>query len=80
MRGKPKYKQNDRVVIQVKEELRTGRVVVVDACGSYFNTKEPSYDILIRMPEGGEVTYKHIPESSVQSLSEFRRKNLEQKS
>lgn len=73
MSRKPLYKVGDTVSFNTKSRngssvTVTGEIHVVDESGTFFQTKEPSYDIYA--PDvigGGEVSalYKHIPESWV---------------
>lgn len=64
MLGKPKYQRNDVVSFEIDGKHRTGFVYIVDAYGTFFQSEEPSYDIMVE-EENGRCLYKHIPESYV---------------
>lgn len=70
--GKPKYKEDEIVKFTVKfsqDDTREfqGAVAIVDPYGTFFQTEEPSYDILVsacdEYPNG--CLFKHIRESLV---------------
>ena len=60
MIGHPKYKINDIVTFNCKDEVKTGTVHVVDSWGTFEQQEEPSYDILV---ESENTLYKHVRES-----------------
>lgn len=60
MKGKPKFKVNDWVSFNWKGKEIEGEVWVVDAYGTFFQTKEPSYDVF--SPKEN-MLYKHMEES-----------------
>jgi DNA-directed RNA polymerase subunit E'/Rpb7 len=62
MIGKPKFKKADWVKFELKGEIIEGEVWQVDAYGTFFQTKEPSYDIF--SPKKN-MLYKHMEESCV---------------
>lgn len=45
MIGKPKFKVSDWVSFDWRGEKIEGEIWVIDAYGTFFQTKEPSYDI-----------------------------------
>jgi DNA-directed RNA polymerase subunit E'/Rpb7 len=59
---KPKFKKADWVKFELKGEIIEGEVWQVDAYGTFFQTKEPSYDIF--SPKKN-MLYKHMEESCV---------------
>lgn len=67
--GRPKFKQGEAVMFffdNGKEELELdGTIEIIDTYGTFFQRKEVSYDIW----RAGDALYKHVPESSVFSLS-----------
>lgn len=65
MIGKPKFKKADWVKFEWKGEIIEGEVWQVDAYGTFFQTKEPSYDIF--SPKKN-MLYKHIEESLVSKV------------
>lgn len=67
MLGKPQYTYNDVVRFRFNKGLElVGKIVVVDAYGTFFQTEEPSYDISVSV--GERCLYKHVPESWVIEL------------
>ena len=62
MLGKPKHKVGDTVKFIFNNELKTGSVFVVDKYGTFDNSTDVSYDILV---EDENVLYKHIQEKYV---------------
>jgi hypothetical protein len=65
MIGKPKFKLGDWVAFNLQGETIEGEIWVVDAYGTFFQTKEPSYDIF--SPKKN-MLYKHIEESLVSKV------------
>ena len=67
--GRPKFRQGEAVMFffnNGKEELELdGIIEIIDEYGTFFQRKEVSYDIW----RVDDALYKHIPESSVFSLS-----------
>ncbi len=65
MIGQPKYERFDIVRFKFgpTDELQ-GFVEIVDAYGTFEQSEEPSYDILIAEKEGRGL-YKHIRESRI---------------
>ena len=62
MKGKPIFKLGEFVQFEWRGETIVGEVWVVDAYGTFFQTKEPSYDIFSKEKN---MLYKHIEESLV---------------
>ena len=62
MIGKPKFKLGDWVAFNLQGETIEGEIWVVDAYVTFFQTKEPSYDIF--SPKKNMI-YKHMEESYV---------------
>lgn len=64
--GNPKYKRGDKVNFRWKQNDETiekcGEVYIVDVFGTFFQTKEASYDIMVTEGEN-KILYKHIPET-----------------
>lgn len=65
MIGKPKFKLGDWVAFHWQGETIEGEIWVVDAYGTFFQTKEPSYDIF--SPKKNMI-YKHMEESCVTKI------------
>ena len=62
MLRKPKFKLGDWVAFHWQGENIEGEILVVDAYGTLFQTKETSYDIF--SPKKNAL-YKHLEESCV---------------
>lgn len=60
MIGKPKFKVSDWVSFNWEGKEIEGEVWIVDAYGTFFQTKEPSYDVF--SPKEC-MLYKHMEES-----------------
>lgn len=71
MLGKPKYEFGDWVEFTFRGETIQGKIIVVDAYGTFFQTKEPSYDIF--SPKKN-MLYKHLEESFVKKIKYERNK------
>ena len=76
MLGKPKYKLDDLVLFELKDEndknyKLTGKVYIIDAYGTFEQNEEVSYDIMVDSgdyPINYPCLFKHIKESSLLSL------------
>ena len=62
MVGQPKYKYGDIVKFYVDGKEKVGEIKIIDAYGTFFQTEEPSYDILVTEEN---CLYKHFRESKV---------------
>lgn len=60
--GKPRYELSEHVMFELNGKLFTGRIVIVDAFGTFEQSEEPSYDIF---SEKENILYKHVRESQV---------------
>lgn len=60
--GRPKYMRGDIVRIKWDDTEKVGKVYIVDAFGTFEQSEEPSYDVVV-----GEdnCLYKHIAESEI---------------
>lgn len=71
MLGNPKFKVNDKVkfkmIVDGFEEVMEGYVYIVDAYGTFFQTEQPSYDIMVERFLGKKenALLKHIPEDCI---------------
>ena len=55
-----KYDYNDTVSFKLDDQVKTGTVFVVDRYGTFEQSEEPSYDVLV---ESENILYKHIRQS-----------------
>lgn len=66
MIGKPKYERGDIVKFTFRKPGvavdKVGYVYIVDAYGTFDQTEEPSYDVMVDMDH---CLYKHIRESEI---------------
>ena len=61
--GYPQYQHGEEVSFKVSQGIKRGKILIVDAYGTFEQSEEPSYDILV---EGAErCLYKHVTESCV---------------
>lgn len=60
--GSPRYHREDMVRIKWDDTEKVGKITVVDAFGTFEQSEEPSYDILV---EEDNCLYKHICESEI---------------
>ena len=58
--GRPAYQRGEIVKFKVGEEEKVGEVYIVDAYGTFGQSEEPSYDVLVTAEE---CLYKHVRES-----------------
>lgn len=62
MIGKPLYSRGQPVEFKIDGRTVKGRIEIIDAYGTFFQTEEVSYDILC---EEENMLYKHITESLI---------------
>lgn len=67
MKGNPKYKYGDIVRFNIKNEVITGKVYIIDKYGTFEDNSDVSYDIL---DETNNILYKHIREDKVVKVSD----------
>lgn len=72
MIGKPKYKYGDKVKFSLNEEILEGTVYIIDKYGTWEDSSDVSYDILVETNKyitkenpKGECLYKHIKETLI---------------
>lgn len=63
--GKPRYRIGDIVSFTARDGIKEGKVLIVDAYGTFDQNDEPSYDILV---ESENCLYKHVIESEVKKI------------
>ena len=66
MIGKPKYAYQEVVKFVIGDEIKVGTVEIIDAYGTFFQSEEPSYDVLVKEEN---CLYKHIRESNIDKAS-----------
>lgn len=67
MIGHPKYNRNDVVLFQIKNNIYSGQICVVDAYGVFEDNTEVHYDIWLYDAEicHDIVLQKHVPEYDI---------------
>lgn len=67
MIGNPKYKLGDIVTFRVDNEMYEGKIMIVDAYGTFEQNEEVSYDILVekcsKYSKG--IFFKHVTENLI---------------
>ena len=66
MIGKPKYAYQETVKFVIGGDIKVGTVEIIDAYGTFFQSEEPSYDVLVKEEN---CLYKHIRESNIDKAS-----------
>ena len=66
MIGKPKYVDREVVKFVIEDEIKVGTVEIIDAYGTFFQSEEPSYDVLVKEEN---CLYKYIRESNIEKAS-----------
>ena len=66
MIGKPKYAYQESVKFVIEDEIKVGTVEIIDAYGTFFQSEEPSYDVLVKEEN---CLYKHIRESNIDNIN-----------
>jgi hypothetical protein len=64
MLGKPKYHYGDTVKFVISDEIKIGTIEIIDAFGTFFQSDEPSYDVMVKEEN---CLYKHIRESYIEN-------------
>lgn len=70
MIGKPKFEYGQMVRFVISDQNgnsieKIGTIVIIDRYGTFFNTSDVSYDILV---EDEKCLYKHITERTVEAI------------
>lgn len=61
MIGNPKYSFDDEVKFKLGDEVMTGKIFIVDRFGTFEDSSDVSYDILVL----GKLLYKHVREDMI---------------
>lgn len=62
MKGNPKYEYGDIVKFNIKNDVITGKVYIIDKYGTFDDDSDVSYDIL---DDVNHILYKHIREDKL---------------
>lgn len=62
---KAKYNYGDMVKFKNNDEIKFGKIEVVDSNVTFFQQEEPSYDIMVSEEQ---CLYKHIKESFIENI------------
>ena len=66
MLGKPKYHYGETVKFLSGDDLKTGEIEIIDPYGTFYQSEEPSYDVMIKVEN---CLYKHIRESNIDKVN-----------
>lgn len=67
MKGKPKFKEGDKVEFSFRDGAKVGIVWIVDKWGTFDDPTDASYDIYV---ESENTLYKHFSERFVRRWEE----------
>lgn len=69
MKGKPKYKLEDKVKFTIDNITYEGKVYIIDKYGTWDNPVDVSYDIMVdNYNDSGPCLFKHITEKLVEKV------------
>lgn len=51
------------VKFKIDDQIKIGTIEIIDAYGTFFQTEEPSYDVMVKVEN---CLYKHIRESFIE--------------
>ena len=68
MLGKPKYHYGETVKFLSGDDLKTGEIEIIDPYGTFYQSDEPSYDVMIKEEN---CLYKHIRESNIDKVNDW---------
>ena len=69
MRGKPKFKYEEKVHFKWGDEIKEGTIYIIDEYGTFSDPSDVSYDIMSEL-DGRETLFKHITEKLVSKLDD----------
>lgn len=69
MRGKPKFKHEEKVKFKFGEEIKVGTIYIIDEYGTFSDPSDVSYDIMSEL-DGKKCLFKHITEKLVSKLDD----------
>ena len=69
MRGKPKFKYEEKVKFKFGEEIKVGTIYIIDEYGTFSDPSDVSYDIMSEL-DGKKCLFKHITEKLVSKLDD----------
>ena len=69
MRGKPKFKYEEKVKFKLGEEIKEGTICIIDKYGTFSDPSDVSYDIMGEL-DGRKCLFKHITEKLVSKLND----------
>lgn len=67
MRGKPKFKYEEKVKFKLGEEIKEGTIYIIDEYGTFSDPSDVSYDIMSEL-DGRKCLFKHITEKLVSKV------------
>ena len=69
MRGKPKFKYEEKVKFKIGEETKEGTIYIIDEYGTFSDPSDVSYDIMSTY-DGRKCLFKHVTEKLVSKLND----------
>ena len=69
MRGKPKFKYEEKVKFKFGDEIKEGTIYIIDEYGTFSDPSDVSYDIMSTL-DGRKCLFKHITEKLVSKLDD----------
>ena len=64
MKGMPKYNLGDIVKFKIQNEIKEGKIYIIDKYGTFDDNSDVSYDVLV---ENENCLYKHILEKYIEN-------------
>lgn len=68
MKGKPKFKYEDKVQFTFGNQIKEGTIYIIDEYGTWDDPSDVSYDIMSTLDDGKKCLYKHINEKFVNKI------------
>ena len=70
MKGKPKFKYEDKVRFKFVDKIKEGTIYIIDEYGTWDDPSDVSYDIMSTTDDGRKCLFKHITEKLVSKLDD----------
>jgi hypothetical protein len=70
MKGKPKFKYEEKVKFKFGDKIKEGTIYIIDEYGTWDDPSDVSYDIMSTTDDGRKCLFKHITEKLVSKLND----------
>lgn len=70
MKGKSKFKYEDKVRFKFGDKIKEGTIYIIDEYGTWDDPSDVSYDIMSTTDDGRKCLFKHITEKLVSKLDD----------